>query len=70
MASISLSTSFGWGTLALAVVSAVPRFGSETAAVLFGGAAGDCAEAEAVETATDTSTNATEELMNARGIDT
>ena len=70
MASISLSTSFGWGTLALAAFSAVPGFGSETAAALFGGAAGDCPEAEPVETATDISTNATEALMNARGIDT
>ena len=58
------------GPLALTVVSAVPGFGSVTAAALFGGAAGDCPEADAVKTVTDISANTAEALMNARGIDT
>ena len=44
--------------------------GSETATVLFGWAAGDCPEAEVVKNVTDVNANATEALMNARGIDT
>ena len=43
---------------------------SETATVLFGWAAGDCPEAEVVKNVTDVNANATEALMNARGIDT
>ena len=39
-------------------------------AVLFGGGAGDCPEAEVGKNATDINANATEALVNARGIDT
>jgi hypothetical protein len=38
--------------------------------VLLGGESGDCPEAEVVKNVTDVNTNATEALMNARGIDT
>jgi hypothetical protein len=38
--------------------------------VLFGGAAGDCPEAEVVKKGTEANANATEVLMNARAIDT
>ena len=44
--------------------------GSDAATVLSGGAAGDCPEAEVVRNITDVNANATEALMNARGIDT
>ena len=43
---------------------------SETATVLVGWAAGDCPEAEVGKNVTDVNANATEALMNARGIDT
>ena len=41
-----------------------------SAAVLSGGAAGDCPEADVVRNVTDVNANASEALMNARGIDT
>jgi hypothetical protein len=50
--------------------SVLAGLGSETATVLFGRSAGDCPEAEVVKNVTDVNANATEILMNARGIDT
>jgi hypothetical protein len=44
--------------------------GSETATVLLGRESVDCPEAEVVKNVTDVNANATEALMNARGIDT
>jgi hypothetical protein len=50
--------------------SALPGLGSETATVLFGRAAGGCPQAEVVKNVADVNANATEALLNARGIDT
>ena len=49
---------------------AVCRGLPKRATVLFGRAAGDCPEAEVGKNVTDVNANATEALMNARGIDT
>jgi len=43
---------------------------AESAPPLFGGAAGACPEAEVVKNVADVNANASEALMNARGIDT
>jgi hypothetical protein len=59
----------GGGDSAATLFSALSGLTSETATVLLGRAAGDCPEAEAVRNGTDVSVNATEALMNARGID-
>jgi hypothetical protein len=55
---------------AATLLPALPGLASETATVLFGRAAGGCPEAEVVKNVADVNANATEALLNARGIDT
>jgi hypothetical protein len=65
-----LAEAGGLGSSAATLFSVLPGLGSETATVLFGRAAGDCPEAEVVKNVADVNANATEALVNARGIDT
>ena len=58
------------GSSAATLFFALPCVDSEAATVLFGGAAGACPEAEVVKNVADVNANATEALLNARGIDT
>ena len=46
------------------------RYSRPTGTVLFGRGAGDCPEADVGKSVTDVNANATEAVMNARGIDT